>query len=83
MGNNVLYYTQEKEKEIFKMKYMVEITYTSKHYVPMETPWGAKLTARKYLTMDNVQHVDVVDMETGEVLDINEPEPGPVFENQP
>ena len=65
------------------MKYMIEVTFTSKHYVPMETSWGAKLKAREYLEMDNVQRVDVIDMETGEVLNINEPEPGPVFENQP
>ena len=65
------------------MKYMIEVTFTSKHYVPMETAWGAKLKARESLEMSNVQSADVIDMATGEVLDINQPEPGPVFVNQP
>lgn len=63
--------------------YIIEVTFTTKTYIPMDTAWGAKLKAREMLEQGNVRNVVVIDRHTGEVLDINDPEPRPIVRIYP
>lgn len=53
------------------MKYVLEITFISQDFIPKDTIPEAQTEAKRYLELPNVTKVDIIDIATGEVIDIN------------